>query len=153
MPKTITRTRPRPRRSDRGFGAATDDPQAIMARANDELDKAQRRGDSLGMREAVNKAWLALSSTADVAADRLGRPIPGGKSGRVGVFRQIETCARLRPGTLAGTFEAFSRTMHGDYFHEDKLPDAGVDYWMDAAEAVIKQTFDNLPRCLRRRQR
>jgi hypothetical protein len=94
-----------------------DDPGALADRAIREADAALRRKDDVGFREAAEKGWLAASSSANIAADKLGY---GGAdelddTGRKWALGELEDRARLRRGTLVGTFEAARAVLHGEY--------------------------------------
>jgi hypothetical protein len=98
------------------LGAITDDPQQIYAVALAELKSASAvsaaHGDTLGMRQAAEKAHLALSSAVERA---LGKPI--GSS-----TEEKDALATLgkRDASLAGDFGKLRRALHSDCFHQNK---------------------------------
>lgn len=122
------------------FGAAKDDPGALADRAIKEAESALRRKDSVGFREAAEKGWLAASSSADVAADKLGMNIPGGHRGWRTTLGELEKHARLRRGSLVGTFEAAQSVLHGDCFHGDKCSTLGVLGLLDDVKELTVST-------------
>ena len=125
------------KRRTRQLGAATDDPVALANRAVREAQSAQVASDADGMRQAAEKGWLALSSLADVAAARLGRPAPGGASGRREALRALESEARRRRGTFVYPFELARRQLHGECFHGDSCPADLVEALEDYRAVVV----------------
>jgi hypothetical protein len=101
------------------LGAARDNPAALADRASHEAAAANRRKDTVGLREAAEIGWLAASSTADVAASKMGLKIPKGASGRRAVLTDLEQRAKLGRGTLVTPFEAARTVLHGECFHGD----------------------------------
>jgi len=107
-------------RNNSGLGAVTDDPVAIVNRAQREAALAVRERDRLGLRQAAEKGWLAASGAGDVAAAGLGKKAPGGANGRLDALEDLERVARLRPGTLTATFVSAQAFLHGQCFHADE---------------------------------
>jgi len=111
-------------RSKKQLGAASDDPKALISRAIREYNQATsgKRTDEVGVREAAEKGWLAVSSMADVAADRIGMKEPGGAAGRREAIRGLEQEAKLRRGSILGDFEVARTVLHGECFHGGSCP-------------------------------
>lgn len=129
------RARRSPRRPGE-LGATTDNPMSLASRALREALRAEADGDAVGMRQAAEKGWLAVSSLADLAAERLGRPAPSGASARREALRALETEARLRRGTFVQPFELARRQLHGECFHGDHCPANLVEVLEDFHEVV-----------------
>lgn len=149
---------PRPRslvrrkvKTVRTLGAATDDPIAIVNRAVRQAHHAEADGDADGLRQAAEMGWLAVSSLADVAAARLGRPAPGGASARREALRALESEARLRRGTFTHSFELARLQLHGECFHGDSCPINLVDE-LESYRAVVTDGMNAVAR-IRRRKR
>ncbi len=104
------------------LGAASDDPVALANRAIRDMRAAihTRKRDQANIRQAANLGWLAISSLADVAADKLGRPAPGGASARRQMLLELDKRGRARGGGFLSTFEAARVSLHGECFHADK---------------------------------
>ena len=134
------------------FGAASDDPGALADRAIREADAAIRRKDDVGFREAAEKGWLAASSSADVAADKLGMKIPGGYSGRKSALGELEDRARLRRGALVGTFEAARAVLHGECFHGAVCSTRGVLGLLDDVKSFTASTQAAINKATRRQR-
>lgn len=147
------------KRRRNGFEAATDDPVAIANRAIKEAKRAFRERDDLGVRQAANKAWLAASSAADVAAKNMRRKAPGGVAGRKEVLEDLEKLARLKNGTLLNAFSNARLALHGECFHGDSCPSPHELFGMlDAVqkmtrEAVAASTSVRVQRALRHNRR
>ena len=127
MPKKKTR---------RVLGAATDNPVALASRAVREAHIAEASSDQDGIRQAAEKTWLAMSSLADVAAARLGRPPPGGAIARRATFRALEQKAKLRSGRITHEFELARTVLHGQCFHGDECPVNTVEMIHEFHEVV-----------------
>jgi len=142
-----------------GFEAATDNPVEIAARAIAEAKRAFRERDDLGVRQAANKAWLAASSAADVAAKNMGRKAPGGATGRKDVLEDLEKLARMKNGTLLNAFANARLALHGECFHGDSCPSSHELFGMlDAVqkmthEAVVASASTRVQRAIRARRR
>jgi hypothetical protein len=141
---------PTQKKRSTGLGAATDDPRRIFAVAREELPSG--REDTLRLRQAANKAWLATCSAADVAAHHLGMRQPTSRSTRQAALREVERCARLHTRSLLSRFDDVQRHLHGECFHDDECPsDIGV--WFDTAEGLIEDTLSALGRCRLKRRK
>lgn len=143
-----------PRNDQGGFGAATDDPKGLLARAREQMKSSFDEDDPIGVRLAGEAAWLAVASTADVAAARMGQRIPGGRAGRESVLREIERCAHLRTGSLTGTFRMIHDDLHGSSFYGDNRPSRDhAEYLIKAAEEMVQETLRGADRCSPRGRR
>lgn len=134
------------------LGAATDNPVALASRAMREVKQAEQAGDRDGMRQAAEKSWLAICSLADVAADRLGRPAPGGASARMATLRALEQQAKLRRGTYTLAFEAGRRALHGECFHGDECPNNLTELVEDFHDTV-KHGVETINRLVRQKRK
>lgn len=130
------------------LGATTDNPRKLIARAIREYDAATnaRRYDQEGARMAAENGWLAISSLADVAAEELGLPIPGGASGRRKTLQALDQ--RVKRGNFLQAYEVARTVLHGECFHEDKCP-----IHTDAILDGLKRTIDDGMSALSKRKR
>lgn len=140
------------KKSRRGapLGAATDDPDALASRAIDKTEEAIRAHDPVSVREGANLSWLAVSSLADVTADRLELPAPGGSSGRREVLSKLEALAKLRRGSLVNRFESARTVLHGECFHGDECPrdEILLDMMHDLRDSV-RDGLNAIPKAVR----
>lgn len=132
------------------LGASTDDPQALIERAVREAKTAIKNKDSVGLRQAAEKGWLAASATADVVAAGMGRKIPGGATGRRQTLEVLERSRGLKRGSLVSRFDTAKEMLHGKCFHADECPrtDTLLVYLED-----IKNMSDVALAALRKRSR
>jgi hypothetical protein len=114
--------KPRRNAAQAVLGAAGDDPVALANRAAREARRAAQADDEVGVRQAAEKSWLAMSSLADVAADRLGKLPPRGAGARREILAEVEKQAKLHRGALVHEFEFARRILHGDCLHGDECP-------------------------------
>lgn len=135
------------------LGAPTDDPLALADRAIMEAESALKQRDTVGFRQAAEIGWLSASATADVVADRMGMPIPGGASGRRVTLENLEDAARLRRGSLVGRFEAARTVLHGECFHNDTCSERGVLGTLDEVRTLATDATRALGRIRIRKRR
>lgn len=108
-----------------GLAAATDDPVQIAERAISDLKRSIRKQNRDGLRQAVEMAWLAACSGADVAAVVVGGDVRKGSAARREVLASLERRAQVRAGVLVGRFEMARLALHRECFEGDRcLPDA-----------------------------
>lgn len=95
------------------LGALTDAPMAILETAKKELQAAF---SPLDVRQAAEKAHLALSSSVEIA---LRKEIKSASEERLGV----QTIAKwLRDPDVETDFMELRRVLHSRCFHADKCP-------------------------------
>jgi hypothetical protein len=144
----------RKRKKRAGLGAVDDDPVMLASRAIREANKAVRTDDDIGLREAAEKGWLAVSAAADVTAARLGMAQPGGAKSRLLVLRRLEQVAGLRRGLLVNRFELARLMLHGECFHEGKCASEGVVLGvLDDMQNMTQDTVDTLSKLRSRRKK
>lgn len=131
------------------LGAAHDRPDKIANRAVREAISARDDDDK---RHAAETAWLALSSLADVAADKLGRQEPGGFSTRRGALKALEEAANLRRGTLDKPFDLARRELHGECFHGDKCP-VDIVYTIEYYRDIVNDGIAAINKIARKKRR
>lgn len=104
----------------KALGAATDNPEEIIDRAIRQAVRSSDKSPRLDLREAAEMGWLAISSLADVLADKVGERNAGGANGRFNVLEAAEKKGGLKKGRLTLPFVAARSALHGDCFHEDR---------------------------------
>jgi len=134
------------------LGAASDDPIYLANRAIREAEGALKAKDEVGFRQAAEKGWLAVAASADVTADRMSWPSSKGHEGRRKTLANLERKARLRRGTLVGTYEAARTTLHGECFHEAKCSAEGVLGILDDIKVMTTETYEAIEKAKRRRK-
>ena len=135
----------------RRFDAADDDPVALANRALKEVRKAIEEDDDVGIREAAEKGWLAVSAVADVAAAELNLKKPEGRNARQAVLLKLADCAGVRPTVFRPTFTAARDVLHGRCFHDNNFDEAEVVGLLEDVQDMTEQAMAALRRCKRRR--
>lgn len=104
------------------FGAIGDRPGYLANRAREEV--VQARG-KLAVRQAAEKAWLALAAAADMVACRLplrsGLPVsarqPTGTKARRAAIRRLEVAWAMPPGAVLREWGRLHDGLHGRCFY------------------------------------
>ena len=101
-------------------------------------------------RMAAEKAYLAATQAADVAAVAQGHQPPEGTGGRLQALTRLDRSTKRRTQTVQH-FGTVHTLLHGECFHEGRCDAKTLDEGMRAAAALVSQVekfvgFDGNPR-------
>jgi hypothetical protein len=98
-------------------------PKETFLRALDELSAAKQRNDELGIRQAAEKAWLAVVGSTDLFLLREHNlRVSGDDRSRAERRRFLQD---VNQGDLARTYRYLAQTLHGDIFYLGEPVTAG----------------------------
>lgn len=114
-------------------------PGETFLRALDELVDSQQRGDSLGVRQAAEKTWLAVVEATDLYLARMHNiVVPMDRTAHVERRRFLRDTGR---GDLAIRYGHFSETLHGEIFYFGELvSSATLRTLLEDAADYVEQT-------------
>lgn len=110
-----------------------------IRRAFEELDDARGTNDSLAIRQAAEKAWLAVVESTDRFIGKHGFRIPADSTAHSERRRAL---SKLGRDDLRAKYNDLSATLHGDVFYfADQVPTNELDsLFREAAEYVEETT-------------
>jgi hypothetical protein len=119
-----------------GPGEAAD-ARPTLERARAELREARKAADTLRLREAAEKAYLAATQAADCVAVAQGHLPPEGTGGRLQALARLDRATRTTRTVAA--FGQVHLALHGECFHEGRCDPARVREGFRAAAALFAQ--------------
>ena len=129
--------------------AATRVPVALHRMAESFLELAREEakagfasGDMRRVRDAAEKAWLALLQATDAAMERHGVfPDPGARA-HLTRYEFLEDMGRR---DLSGQLHAFADRLHGRYFYWGGVPnEAGMKVALDEVETYLRRVTEEV---------
>lgn len=109
----------------------------VIAVARREADEGYRRRDTLKIRPAAEKTWLAVNMATDHAMEQHGlTPAPGSDS-HVSRHEFLESIGRR---DISKELSFFADRLHGDCFYKGSCPtEDGMRLALDEAEQFIRR--------------
>lgn len=121
------------------MATAPRNPTVTVRRAFEELDEARSAKDSLAIRQAGEKAWLAVVEATDRFLGKHGVRVPNDETAHAERRKGLRTLNRY---DLVKSYNDLSNSLHGDLFYfGEEYSAAEIDiYFREAAEYVEETT-------------
>ena len=118
--------------------SAAEVPDRSFERALDELHAAREEKDALGIREAGEKAWLAVVEATDRFLARHGVHVELGPRAH---FRRRSALPMLGRDVLRREYYVLSESLHGDLIYADEsMPASDLDALFEEAARYLEST-------------
>lgn len=116
--------------------------ESFLELAREEARTGYKAKDMRHVRDAAEKAWLAVLQAADAAMSRNGRvPEPGPRAH----YTRQEFLEEVGRKDLANQLRVFADMLHGQYFYYGAVPDQGrMQVALDEAAEFVRRVTDEV---------